>query len=196
MSETTKCVCGHEDERHLYHKGACYVHVCDCQSYRPATPAPSPDHAQARELAELLVRDKQFSGVGLYNLARAYLALAASPAEREPDLDFDAMAHSLAVTFLGLRAVNSPPPKEVLNGVADMLRGIPRTPPASAVTVTEAMCETIVSKLSALRVPDDGDLSLELREYNTAIDDAIAAVWDVRLADESPNTAAPRGTEG
>jgi hypothetical protein len=37
-----------------------------------ATPLPAPDHSKAQSLAEQLARDTEFSGDGLYNLARAY----------------------------------------------------------------------------------------------------------------------------
>ncbi len=66
------------------------------------------------------------------------------------------------------------------------------------VEVTEAMvavrgiCTRIVDRLAPLRVIEEARDSVELAEYDRAIADAIAVVWDVQLESESPPTGGAR----
>lgn len=120
------------------------------------------DHKKAAQDAEWLAGSE--ANTAERNLARAYLALREQVATLTADRDaWEVACHNATI--------------EKHEELA--------TRPAPSVEVGK-LCETIASKLTELRVPDDGGLSLELAEYNTAIDDAIAVVWDVRLADESP----------
>ncbi len=184
MSETTKCGTG------CITPSVCHPFFCNRRADGGVQPSPSPatpplaaDHAQAREFANLVTyhdpeRITTWNHHIALTLARAYLALAAaSPGEgREPELDFDKFAHSLAVTFLGLDAVNSPPPKAVMDSVADLLRSLYRTPPAApavGVTITEAMVEAFIAEFHS---------NMTFGNYREHIKSAL--------------TAALRGTEG
>ncbi len=90
-------VCKHDRRR-----GHC--DECRFFGFQPHAPTPTPDHAQAREYAESLDLKAWPAGEsasGAVNLARAYLALAASPQEgREAVLGYDAsIGQTYAVAF-------------------------------------------------------------------------------------------------